>query len=391
MNPQTNLEKTKVSYFDKIDVIRFIAAMMVVVYHAYERWISTWGYHKFMTVDGDGKNLNDAGKWINTFMLNGGFGVDVFFVISGFLITYLLLKEKEGFGKINIFKFYVRRSFRIWPLYYLVILIAPFLVDWLGKSGHPNYWANIFFLNNFDTMETHFWVYPLAHMWSLCVEEHFYLIWPFVIAFVPVKRLMQVLIGLIFLSVMYRGYLVLFTEEPWYGLFLSTFSRFDVLAIGAILGYWHWKSPIKLNIPVSTRLFVYVLFIVAFCNDVVIAWDNFFLACFKKYFYVGIAAFAMINYLFNEKPMFNWANNKVVRYFGKVSYGIYVFGLIVLDIIIEKFMIPGGYSNVYLYWSLVIGSSLIIPIISYELYEKWFLKLKKRFERLKIEKQTETT
>ena len=69
-------DKIKVSYFEKIDVIRFLAAMMVVVYHAYERWISIWHYHKFMTTDGDGQNLNAAGKWINTGMLNGGFGVD---------------------------------------------------------------------------------------------------------------------------------------------------------------------------------------------------------------------------------------------------------------------------------------------------------------------------
>jgi peptidoglycan/LPS O-acetylase OafA/YrhL len=379
-------DKIKVSYFEKIDVIRFLAAMMVVVYHAYERWISIWHYHKFMTTDGDGQNLNAAGKWINTGMLNGGFGVDVFFLISGFLITYLLLKEREAFGKINIFKFYVRRSFRIWPLFYLVIAISPFLVDWLGKAGHPNYLANALFLNNFETIKTHFWVYPLAHMWSLCVEEHFYIIWPFVIAFVPIKRLMQVMVAFVFMSICYRAYLMLFTEEPWYSLFLSTFSRFDALVLGAIVAFRHWQNPIKLSIPKSTRLMVYAVLLIAVCNDVIIAWDNLFLACFKKYLYLGITGFAIMNYLFNEKPMFNFANIKIIRYFGKVSYGIYVFGLIALDVIVEKIMLPNYFSNMYLYWALVISSSLIIPILSFELYEKWFLKLKKRFELLRIEK-----
>lgn len=377
--------KPKVSYIEKIDVIRFLAAMMVVVYHGYDRWVSIWGYNRFMVTTEDENSLNTAGKWINSALQNGGFGVDVFFLISGFLITMLLLKERESFGKINIPKFYIRRSLRIWPLYYLTISVAPFLVSWLGKTGEPNYWANLFFYNNFDTASTHYWIYPLAHMWSLCVEEHFYLLWPFIIAFVPLKRLFNVMVFVVCASVCYRAYVVLNTPEPWYTLFLSSFSRVDVIAIGGIAGYLHWKKPISLNISVGARLMIYAVFIVLICNDKIYAWDNLFMACVKKYIYVGMAGFAMLNYLFNEKPLLNWTNNKVIRYFGKVSYGIYVIGLIALDVIVEKIMFQLGSSNLYFYWALVILFSIGIPILSYELYEKWFLKLKKKHELLAIE------
>src|SRR6478736_453577 len=106
-------DKIKVSYFNKIDVIRFLAAMMIVVYHTYNGWRVNWGYPKLMTVNGDAQHLTQVGKWVDMFIVNcGGFGVDIFFLISGFLITYLLLKEKEAFGKIDFFKCYVRRSLR---------------------------------------------------------------------------------------------------------------------------------------------------------------------------------------------------------------------------------------------------------------------------------------
>ncbi len=382
--------KPKVSYIEKIDIIRFVAAMMVVVYHGYDRWVSIWGYNNFMVSSEDPNTLNAAGKWIHGGISNGGFGVDIFFLISGFLITLLLLKEREAFGKIDIPKFYIRRALRIWPLYYLTIAVAPLLISWLDKTGQPNYLANILFYNNFDTASTHFWIYPLAHMWSLCVEEHFYLFWPFVIAFVPVKKLFNVMIFIICASICYRAYVILNTTEPWYTLFLSSFSRIDVLAIGGMAGYLHWKKPITLTVSVGARLMIYAVFIIVFCNDQVYSMDNLYLACAKKYFYIAVAGFAMLNFLFNEKPIMNWANNSLLRYFGKVSYGIYVIGLIVLDVIVEKIMNEIGSSNLYLYWTLVLVFSLAIPVLSYELYEKWFLKFKKRFELLAIEQKGNT-
>lgn len=378
--------KNHVAYFERIDVIRFVAAIMVVIYHAYQGWVSKWHYLKVMTIDGDQQNLNTIGKWIHTALMNGGYGVEIFFIISGFLITYLLLKEKEmNNGKVNFLKFYARRTLRIWPLYYIVILLAPFIIKFVQQPYEPNYMANIFFYNNFDTMQNHYWVFPLAHFWSLCIEEHFYLLWPFIIAFVPNKYLIRVFAGLVFGSIVYRAYLFTNVTEPWYPLFLSTFSRFDALVAGAATAYWHFSRPINLSISRVTRLFIYLVFIIAVCNDSLIVWDSFFAACFKKYFYMAVVLFAILNFLFNDKPMFEFMNNKVFRYFGKVSFGLYVYGLIVLEIVIKRIMEPYGINNLYLYWLLILAGTILVAIISYELFEKQILKFKKKFEVVRSE------
>jgi len=161
------MTESKKIYFQHLDVIRFIAAFMVVILHSHEAW-SIWFWK-------DGSPIEASVPFIDKLLKNLGFGVDIFFLISGFLITYILLEEKKRTNKINIFKFMMRRSLRIWPLYFLIIAIAPFLVSWLGKPS-PEYWYNIFFINNFRTIETTWWVYPFPHFWSICIEEHFYLV-----------------------------------------------------------------------------------------------------------------------------------------------------------------------------------------------------------------------
>jgi peptidoglycan/LPS O-acetylase OafA/YrhL len=377
---------SEISYFDKIDVIRFVSAMMVVVFHSYQGWVNKMGLPEIMTEHGDKSTLTTIGKWIHFALMNGGYGVEIFFIISGFLITYLLLKEKDtNQGKIDLLKFYTRRSLRIWPLYYLIICLSPLIINWVGQIEHPNYVANIFFYNNFYSMQNpDAWLFPLAHFWTLCIEEHFYIVWPLIIAFIPNKYLMRTFISLILLSIVYRGYVFLNSEEPWYYLFMSTFSRYDALVIGAVTAYIHFVRPIKLSTSKTLRIVVYLILLMAITNDNTALWNDLFMACFKKYFYLALVLFAMLNFLFNDRPMFEFLNNRIIKYLGKVSFGIYVYGLIIHELVIQKLVLADGMNNVGIYWLLVLSCSLLIPVISYELFEKQFLKLKKRFEVVRI-------
>jgi peptidoglycan/LPS O-acetylase OafA/YrhL len=384
--PAPAVQKPSILYFDKLDVYRFFSAMMVVIYHAYNSWVEHFGLISFMVRSEDPTKLNRKGKYISAVIENGSYGVEIFFVISGFLITTLLLKEKQANRNISIFKFYARRSLRIWPLYYFIIAIAPLLINWKGQTYYPNYYANIFFYNNFDTAANHYWVFPMAHFWSLCIEEHFYIFWPFVIAFVPNKHLVKTFGILILVSIIYRAYTISGNPNPWYPIYLNTFARFDAIVAGALVAYIHFVNPIKLNISKVSRLIVYAIFVLAYANVVVFNWSNFFEACFKKYFFIAITLFSMVNYLFNEQPLFEFLNNKPIRYFGKVSFGIYVYGLIVLEIIIYKIILPYHITNWALYLLIVVAASLLIPIISYECFEKQVLKLKKHFEVVRIRK-----
>jgi peptidoglycan/LPS O-acetylase OafA/YrhL len=377
-------KEASILYFDKLDVYRFFSAMMVVIYHAYNSWVEHFGLISFMVKSEDPTKLNRKGKYISAVIENGSYGVEIFFVISGFLITTLLLKEKQANGKISILKFYARRTLRIWPLYYLIIALAPLLIVWKGQTYYPNYYANIFFYNNFDTAINHYWVFPLAHFWSLCIEEHFYIFWPFIIAFIPNKHLVKTFGFLILAGILYRASAITGNPNPWYPIYLNTFARFDAIVIGAIVAYIHYINPIKLRISKISRLIVYIIFMIAYSNITIFDWGNFFEACFKKYFFISITVFSMVNYLFNDQPLFEFLNNRVIRYLGKVSFGIYIYGLVVLEIIIYKIILPYHINNWMVYLLIVVAASLLIPIISYECFEKQILKLKKRFEVVRI-------
>ncbi|MHB8208821.1 acyltransferase family protein, partial [Mucilaginibacter sp.] len=125
----------------------------------------------------------------------GGFGVSIFFVISGFLITLLLLKEKSKYGKISLSNFYVRRFLRILPVAYLFILVLILLNNFLSLHISYEYFIPpIFFVKNFFPIT--FW--SVDHYWSLSVEEQFYLIFPFILSY-SFKKYIKITFSLIFL------------------------------------------------------------------------------------------------------------------------------------------------------------------------------------------------
>lgn len=368
-------------YFANLDILRFIAAFMVVIAHAYEGWCGWWGYPGFMSKGGDHENLTNFGIHANTALKNGGFGVEVFFLISGFLITYILLVEKQTTGKIDLKKFFIRRGFRIWPLYFILIALTPFIISWLGKPS-PNYMANILFYNNFYTMSTGSWEYPFAHFWSICVEEHFYLVWPFLIAFVPHKHLLNVFWGVVISSALVRfGFND--SGKGFYYLYLHTLSRMDALAIGAIGAYTYFNNNLKFSIPKIARIGIYILFIVIYVDSAYNMYESNFLATTRKYFYIAVISIGMINFLFNPDALIKVNKKGVFHYLGKISYGIYMFSNILIPIIIEKIIVPYNAVNMYFYFFLNIALTIIISIISYELFEKQFLKLKAKFEVVK--------
>lgn len=371
-------------HIHNLDILRFIAAFMVVVAHAYEGWCSWWGYPGFMSVDGSHQTLSTYGKYLHTIIKNGGFGVDVFFLISGFLITYILLAEKELTEKINIKKFFIRRGLRIWPLYFLLIAITPFIVSWLNKPS-PDYLSTALFYNNFHSMATGHWEYPFAHFWSICVEEHFYLIWPFLVAFIPNRYLLTTFWVVLFVSVFARFGFIIY-KKGFYYMYLHTLSRMDVLAIGAIGAYMYFNKLLRFIMPKHVRIGLYLLFIAVYAYEPYDIYDGIFLACFRKYFYVAVVAIGMLNFLLNPDALIHFKKKNVFHYLGKVSYGVYMYSNILIAIIIEKIIAPYNMINMYLYFFLNIALTLIVSIINYELFEKQFLKLKTRFEVVKTNK-----
>ncbi len=322
---------------------------------------------------------------LKNFISNLAIGVDVFFVISGFLITYLLLLEKNKQGNINVFKFIMRRSLRIWPLYFWAILLGFIMVHFFSQKAEPNYIANIFFLNNFNAIHTNQWQFPFAHFWSICVEEHFYLVWPFIIFLTPLKNVPFVTILLIAGSIASRLVFTLLQVQPYQMyLHVHTLSRMDEILIGALVACVHFKNPIQLSIDRKTRLLVYVLFICLLFMEQYNSWDGgFFVVMFKKYIYLGFIVFWLLNYLFNESAFFNFRSKNMLHYFGKISFGIYIYHNMIIEPLLTKVALPLGMRNIAYFELLYLIILIGISILSFECYEKYFLKIKNNFAIIK--------
>jgi peptidoglycan/LPS O-acetylase OafA/YrhL len=181
------MRKLNEQYFPQLDSLRAIAVLLVIISH----WFS-------------------AQHFLNRYVPNGIFGVTLFFVLSGFLITSILLKIKTkleaGGSHGEAFKvFYVRRSLRIFPAYYLLLFI---LVVLNLASVRDSFWWHFFYVSNF-----YFWIKgafagSLSHLWSLAVEEQFYFVWPAIILLVPWRFLTSVLLAGVLTGFLFRWVMV---------------------------------------------------------------------------------------------------------------------------------------------------------------------------------------
>ena len=172
----------------------------------------------------------------------GDIAVQFFFVLSGFLITYLIISEKTRIGRLNFSRFFARRALRIWPLYYLMVAFAfstPYILSWLNlehsnEGYEPNFLFSIAFLENYVAiaMREAPNVSPLGVMWSLCVEEHFYIVWGVLLYFLETRHLPKVILGCLALSIVSRITFIALGYPT-----LDLFTNFDLFAFGAIPAY----------------------------------------------------------------------------------------------------------------------------------------------------------
>lgn len=366
-------------YFQNLDIVRFFAAYMIVLFHLFYGWKANYGFPSFMT-DEKGE-LTFLGKHFEIGFHNLSLGVDIFFLISGFLITFLLLQEKEKSGKVNILKFYFRRVLRIWPLYFLILLLGPILTYFYNEPQPGSYIPHLFFVGNFELISNGFSSVAVNHLWSICIEEHFYILCPLIVAFVPNRKLPAVLFSIIFCSILYRGY-ISGTENYWMKMYMNTASRIDVLSIGCYAGYLYYRNKLSFTATSQLRWIIYAVFLYMYFTDIIVDWDNFFFATVKKYFYVLMSGYIVGNFLFNPSVKIAPKKPNFLHYLGKVSYGIYMFNPIGVALVIKTFN-ANQYHNLPIYFLVVNLLVLLAVSISYRFYEKPFLKLKDKFAVIK--------
>lgn len=358
------MSKTRV-YFHHLDVIRFFAAICIFFGHGFQAW------------EGYFSNSNEIPYYIKNFTINMGLGVELFFFISGFLITYILLKEKRETGQIAIGKFVVRRALRIWPLYFLLIAVTPMLISWMDESS-PNYLAQLFFIGNFDIITAHDFKYPFSHFWSIAVEEQFYLFWPFVIAYVSRKRLLFVFILIIIASMISR-YVVFNYCPNTFNIYYNTLCRMDTLAIGAVFASVFESSHISFRLKPWMIFLFYGLLVYLLFFTLSISWPSLETVLFKKYIYLIPLVPLTLHYISAIHQNVDSKIHGWLSYLGKSSYGLYMIHNMLILIIIKKIMFNNSINEGWMFWLIYILLTFIIVIFSFEFYEKPFLKLKERF------------
>jgi peptidoglycan/LPS O-acetylase OafA/YrhL len=353
-------------YFENLDRWRFLAALAVISSH-------------YVTVfDESDPALNQFLRIILTMDGSGAeVGVSFFFVLSGFLITWLLLQEKTDTGRLAIGKFYMRRILRIWPLYFLSVAIGFVLVPAVLGSTYQeiaNWKWYALFLANWDQILHWKNQFPnplLGVHWSVAVEEQFYLIWPWLLFFNT--RRFPLFAGLIAI--------VSITFEWKYSFPTHTISCLHDLAIGGITGYlcfWNKERIVRIlnRIRVQEIILVYLigtlLVISKFQLSVHVPVSTYILRTFHALFF----AFIIVDQSFNTRDILKWLPWWFL-YLGKISYGLYLLHPIAL--FMAYTFLPDPWRTFWLQFPLVIIFSIVLSTLSYHFFEMHFLKLKKNF------------
>lgn len=368
------INKPKI-FFPNLDGIRFLSFFLVLLAHS----------------GGSASNIVKDSFLYTIFkkqlFYDGELGVSIFFVLSGFLISYLLLKEKEYTGKVHLLSFYIRRFLRIWPLYYFVVFfgffIYPSIKNLLGQPSveTANIYMCSFFLNNIDKIYHKPDAQILNVLWSVAVEEQFYIIWPLFFMFFKNKYLKYIILSLIIFSTIYR-----FVYFKYGHIDLHTFGVITDLAIGGlgaliICNSQKFENFIR-NLSKPTIAIPYIIFFIflIFRKNL---YTNDTLFILKRLILSTAFIFIILEQNFSTKSFFKFENYKFITFWGKYTYGLYCLHLIVCifsTILFSK--IANLNPNLHIWIIEIIFSlvgSMIISYFSYHYFENWFLKQKERF------------
>jgi peptidoglycan/LPS O-acetylase OafA/YrhL len=308
--------------------------------------------------------------WISA---NGWMGVDLFFVLSGFLITKILLNTKESDGYFR--NFYVRRCLRIWPLYYsmlffmfvIVPLLRPSEIHGILDRSSP-WWAFPLFLQNFLVRNPPGATGPLGVAWSLAVEEQFYLVWPLAVRFLSEAQLRRIAIAVMCCSPLLR----LYASHHGVQIYSNTFCRLDGLMAGALLAL---LLRIDGFVPSKFLTFAWIIFLstapMAFLIEQFQGkWIVF------SFTAVASAAFVYLALFSNQRWLQGLLRSRLLVYCGIISYGIYLLEKIPLDV--TRIVHLGTHPVLSL--SLTTMATFALAILSWNWLEKPFLRLKRFFE-----------
>ncbi|MEE2566448.1 acyltransferase family protein [Hyphobacterium marinum] len=358
-------------YIPALDGLRFVAFFLVFLHHSF-----------YTPLDG-----------LSYFQGNMWFGVELFFLLSGFLITRLLLVERRETGRISWKRYGLRRILRIWPLYFAMILVFS-ATGWFNFED--NYWPHflsfITFTNNIHSAFSGWPNAPvISPLWTISSEEQFYLVLPFLAGLAVVSRraFLGVAAAWLIVALVFRFVFIL-EDVPYPAIWVFTPAKPEALLAGVVMAVferqmlvWRWKW---LAIAALTAVSVWILFFTG------LLWEPGWHQAFLYFGSAGLAAamlWAVLSTPILSAPL-GW---RPIAYLGRISFGLYVFHR--LAMYLADWLVPQIYDRdavsangwvvddpwVWIQgFVLVFAVTVVFAALSYQFLEKPFLKLKTRFE-----------
>ena len=333
----------------KLDIMRALCASSVVLYHAGVPFVP------------------------------GSFGVLVFFVLSGFLITYLMLLERERTGTLSLKDFYLRRCLRIFPAFYVYWLIAVGDMAVKHRVVWTQAFCSLFFVNNYY-QGLHGYPYSLlSHTWSLAVEEQFYLLWPgfFLLFCKQLRKLMLILMVMIPCIWFYRaGLQFAGVSDPY--IYTALETRIDAVFAGCLLALVLHTGVAEETVR-RLRSVGWLYAILGLLAGSLICDAN--LNGFRNV--VGFAVEpVLVAILIGQAiamPGAEWMDSRVPSYLGRISYSTYLYQQIAIPAFAGR--LPRGLVAIG-----CLAGTWAMAAFSYQFVEKPFLKLKGRYTKTREER-----
>jgi peptidoglycan/LPS O-acetylase OafA/YrhL len=357
VEPRTSVVEVRstpsLQHIPQLDGLRAVAALMVLCLHFFGNWTSP--------------------SWVPKLAGIGQTGVDLFFVLSGFLITRILLHVRESTNYYAAF--YTRRLLRIFPLYYAFLVIHFFVRPWFAgipiASWGSQVWAWLY-LQNVPMTFAHLPDAGPAHFWSLAVEEHFYLTWPFLVRKLSLRQFSYAIAATIVIPLLLR---VIFLSQE-IGSYYLTVTRMDSIAYGAILAVVASSSRAKRLVPLwRLALPVLGVSLVASYGFLVgsrAAWLQVLKPSLIPAFFLAFMAFVLHDP--KAAGLARVLASPLLRSIGRISYGLYVFHPLVFDAVSSLL----GARSEWLRFIAGFGLSFVVAALSYRYFEAPIMRWKER-------------
>lgn len=365
---------TSKKYFENLDASRFFAFIIVFLAHTFianNQEIKSSNLFQF---------VYDWGKI-------GMLGLEYFFVLSSFLISWIILEEKRITNSFSITNFLIRRTLRVWPLYFLIVLIGvclSFIANQLNiniEAIPPFKYFGLFIINFYIIDNGTNFLFFLAFLWSISIEEQFYIVWSMVMKYLKINLLWLSII-LVIISLVFRAYYINESLQ----LYFNTVSALGNFGIGGITAYiTFYKTPLferLISIKKNQTILLYTILILSIIFFNQLNHFDFFTVFSRLYFSILFALF-IIEQSYGQHRFFNPGQLPLLNYLGKISYGLYCFHGVIITILIkalEQLHFTETYWHVFLlYPILILIFTILAAHLSFKYFENYFLKLKTKF------------